>query len=144
MIHSDSLVGDAGRTPSLLPPGFPLLRVLLLLLLVGILAAMFAPSPRRPFDAALWRDLRAQRSMGAPLEEMARTLEHDRALLGKSREQVLALLGPPDDMGGARGIFEPLTWVLDESPVSWTVTVLEVYFDETGRCIRVDLWSKGS
>jgi hypothetical protein len=101
------------------------------LVVVALFVAAWSKFRDRPFEQGAW--LAAERRRSAIRLKMADHLVADRALLGKTREEIEALLGPPSQ----RGFSEPgdMTYWLgpERSLISVDSEWLIVRFDSAAR-----------
>jgi hypothetical protein len=126
--------------------GLGILLVLILLFGAGLFYYYFlmpwymAPGFNHPFDAQQWQKEKGNTKQDNPRGRMVRSLLRSHTLNGKSKEEIITLLGQPD-WTSSNDI--PLTKVQEfDYEVGWysgfriDPDYLAIYFDKDGKVIK--------
>jgi hypothetical protein len=114
-------------------------------LLVAALLVSNCGDGTRPFERSVWKRHMEAEKTGAALEGMARTLVRDRTLIGKSREEVQALLGTDDVESDIRRSTEKeCIWLVNDLKALLSVTELVVRFGPDDRVVDAEVVTKST
>lgn len=99
--------------------------------LLALLALATAAAAQETFDAAAWRAAKDRPGPESPRAAMVEDLQQRVLRDGATRDEIVALLGPPDDERGGR-----LVYLIGAPGMGVDLEGLVLLFDEEGRLTR--------